>query len=562
MRQINILILLLMPIFLEAQNCRNSSGIGTLNVNDIQAVFKPTGSFFDEQVNTGFDMIDSHTNSLRSTIFAGALWLGGYSNDSSRQLKIAAQRYRVKGEDYFPGPIVNGLANMCSEFDRTWSVSGTVVRALIQDYTDNGIIDNTIDPTLLAWPGRGNPHFLSQNGFNLPNQDLAPFKDVNNDGIYNPMDGDYPVADEQYLDIIADELLWTVYNDVAATHTESHGQILGVEVQLTAYAFNCSTDPILNQTIFVKQRIINKATVGLLDFRVGLWTNFMLGCEGDDAFGTIPNQHTVYGYNLDNEDDSICNFGLGGYGLNPPVQAVTFLNQPLTSSLLDPRGTNNTSDPIPPVVFYNMMDNKWPDGKPLRIGEDGYYPHFSTIPTTDFIFPDNPNDTTGWSFYQDSIACSGLEPRVVMATKKDTFNVGERLDLVAAYSYHRDLDSSHLQNVNLMYQQVPIVQQFYDNGYQNNTCSNLVPIQKIAIAQPTHIKAYPNPTNGIFTIESDEMIHSIQIFDILGQPIAQYTNLESNLPTINLGQFHDGIYLLKIETAAGKTTQKVQLQKL
>ena len=295
--KIFIINLLVIPYFLIAQNCRQATNTGLLDGNDIRAVFKSSGSFFDEQVVTGFEVKDPTTGNTSPAIFAGGLWLGGYSNDNTGTLRLAVQTYNNCGNDYFSGPIVNGNASMCTEFDRVWGVKGADVRALIQDYTDNNVINDPIATSLLAWPGRGNPHFFNQNGFHLPNQDLAPFRDRNNDGIYNPMDGDYPIADEQYLNVIADDLLWLVYNDIGNLHTQSSGQSIGAEVQLTAYAFDCDFDPILKQTIFVKQRIVNKGDFDLVNFKAALWTDFNIGCGDDDYFGTIPNQNTVYAYN-------------------------------------------------------------------------------------------------------------------------------------------------------------------------------------------------------------------------------------------------------------------------
>ena len=56
-------------------------------------------------------------------LFAGALWMGGFSPDN--QLKLAAVRFRQVGNDYWPGPLTTtGDASVTSEtciaFDRTW----------------------------------------------------------------------------------------------------------------------------------------------------------------------------------------------------------------------------------------------------------------------------------------------------------------------------------------------------------------------------------------------------------------------------------------------------------
>ena len=41
----------------------------------------------------------------KHSMFAGALWIGGY--DDNGQLKVAGQTYRQSGTDYWPGPLDN-----------------------------------------------------------------------------------------------------------------------------------------------------------------------------------------------------------------------------------------------------------------------------------------------------------------------------------------------------------------------------------------------------------------------------------------------------------------------
>ncbi|MBK7691106.1 MAG: hypothetical protein IPJ31_08310 [Bacteroidetes bacterium] len=58
---------------------------------------------------------------------------------------------------------------------------------------------------------------------------MAPFVDVNNDNIYNALDGDYP-------DIEGEQALWWVFNDNGKTHNETNGLPLKIEVKALAYA--------------------------------------------------------------------------------------------------------------------------------------------------------------------------------------------------------------------------------------------------------------------------------------------------------------------------------------
>ncbi|MBV6439303.1 MAG: T9SS C-terminal target domain-containing protein [Haliscomenobacteraceae bacterium CHB4] len=72
------------------------------------------------------------------------------------------------------------------------------------------------------------------------------------------------------------------------------------------------------------------------------------------------------------------------------------------------------------------------------------------------------------------------------------------------------------------------------------------------------IKLYPNPTEGILTIESKDISHDllIEMHDILGK-LVQKEKLENNNRTISLKGLNPGIYYLKIETDEGSVKRKI-----
>ena len=58
------------------------------------------------------------------------------------------------------------------------------------------------------------------------------------------------------------------------------------------------------------------------------------------------------------------------------------------------------------------------------------------------------------------------------------------------------------------------------------------------------INIYPNPSNGIFNIENDN-ITKIEIFDLVGKLILKQEN-EFGVSSFDLNQYPAGIYLIKI----------------
>ncbi len=73
--------------------------------------------------------------------------------------------------------------------------------------------------------------------------------------------------------------------------------------------------------------------------------------------------------------------------------------------------------------------------------------------------------------------------------------------------------------------------------------------------QNTQISIFPNPTNGIINIETQEQIEKITILDISGKIILETTNTE-----IDLSKQKTGTYFVKIETESDIFTEKIILK--
>jgi len=66
---------------------------------------------------------------------------------------------------------------------------------------------------------------------------------------------------------------------------------------------------------------------------------------------------------------------------------------------------------------------------------------------------------------------------------------------------------------------------------------------------------YPNPSNGIVNISSEEnVISEIAVFDSFGKLLIEQRNLSGLQHTLDLSAFAQGMYLLRVN---GKTVQKL-----
>ncbi|MEM6724369.1 MAG: T9SS type A sorting domain-containing protein [Bacteroidota bacterium] len=396
-------------------------------------------------------------------VFAGAIWLGGI--DPGGNLRIAAQTYRQTGNDFWAGPLdANGQTTPenCSNFDQIWKVDQFEIEAHIADWEDNSLIDGPITDAILYWPGRNNPYFEVEQGFVLPDQDLAPFYDRNNDGLYDPLSGDYPVFEHQNPDAVPRAMAWMVFNDNAGAHTVTGGTPLQAEIQQTYWIVNSENYPQLNYTLFRKDKIINRGAVALDSVHFSSWLDADLGCYDNDFTGSIPECNTFYFYNGTSFDN---NCGVLGYGNNPPVFAHTFLNANLSTYRLYIDDFSVTGTPDDALDFYEFQTGRFVNGDPVEYGGTGFQQGTFPYP---WYYPTNPNDSTpgGWSE-----VLNGNDPadRAGVGSSGPHFLApGASIEFDQAFSFFQDAALNHLETVDLLYSQIPLTKAIYDEGFSSN----------------------------------------------------------------------------------------------
>ena len=356
-----------------AAGCTPSSAFEWLDINNVRTRINAGGDmWWDLPSGTGSKYFIP-ANGSATSLFAGSLWIAGV--DVNNQLKCAALRFRQVGNDYYTGPLtVDGKASItpetCAKWDKIFKITRAevdeflshcdpVTHALEQGYQMPSIIKN--------WPamrGDDDPEGIAQY--------LAPFYDVDGDGLYNPENGDYPYYDienelchtkiptmeEEKLgtmhgSILADQVLkgdqtlWWIFNDKGAAHTESKGQAIGIEVRAQAFAF--ATNDEINNMTFYSYEIINRSTYTLTGTYFSPWTDVDLGYGWDDYVGCDVGRGLGYGYNGTAVD------GSGepeAYGAQPPALGIDFFQGPY----MDPDGIDNPKYNFEIVANFDHID--------------------------------------------------------------------------------------------------------------------------------------------------------------------------------------------------------------
>ncbi len=328
----------------RAAGCSPASASTFLEFNNVKALIHTGGNLWQIS-GQNFSQYEVPKGSGIQALFASALWLGGV--DVNGQLKIAAVRYR-QGQDYWTGPLTEtGDAEItpatCTEFDRHFVISQDEVRefdawfkAGIEDAENGTSIQSTEFPdyeiplSILEWPAHGDPS-LGQNFY------LAPFFDRDENGIYEPINGDYPWYDiEKEIDckvdrtvtLFGDETIWWVMNDKGNIHTETGGEPLGMEIRCQAFAF--ATNDEINNMTFYNYELVNQSTQTLFDTYFGVFVDGALGGPNDDYVGCDVSRGLGYTYNGNEIDET--DGGYLGYGANPPAAGVDFFEGPFADN--------------------------------------------------------------------------------------------------------------------------------------------------------------------------------------------------------------------------------------
>ena len=532
-----------------AQNCGVPTAFKTIEGNNISAHILLDGTLFRDSLNAGF-RITTQPDPQIATIFAEGLWLGGFDNNDD--LRVAAGTYaNSTHNDYAAGPILFDNGEMtfdCENYDQLWEVFDYEIQQHIADFADDGIISNII-PNIFGYPGHNNLFFENFNGFSLPNtpHGLAPFFDNDNDGNYNPTAGDYPLPESVHPEAIPSHLIWGIFNDAGVVHTQSDGMALNAEIHQTIWAFNCAENEILNNTIFTSHKIINKNSSPLDSMFVGNWSNMDIGCYTDDYQGCIPEMNTYYSYNEDPTDGTTgtqCNSGNPTFGENPPVQAVTILNQKMDNYIYylnNSFGQSPFLEPQTPIDFYTYLSGwfSWAGGTPITYGGDG----LGGTQLAKFAFPDHPNDISGWSMTQANLPFSFRKS--LANVKIGTFEPNESITITKGYTFYQDENLDHLSSVDLVYDNTPLLQQMFDDNFES-ACTFIVSNENVF--DESSIDIFPNPTSDILNIKMDNpSLVNFSIFDIYGKKVLEKRGVRDNEIQISTSNFSSGVYFLKVK---------------
>tara|TARA_B100001142_G_scaffold140769_1_gene142151 strand:+ start:9498 stop:10946 length:1449 start_codon:yes stop_codon:yes gene_type:complete len=414
-----------------------------LDVNGVSTMFGPAAMCWDFN-DARYEV---PKGSSKHSIFAHDLWIGGI--DDGGQLRVANQTYNQSPGDYRPGPVSDSIYHNDADmghWDRVWKIHKSEIDYHILNYTNPAYI---IPDVIVFWPAHGD---VSMGQSDM----LAPFVDLNTNGIYEPFDGDYP-------DIKGDQAIYFIRNDVGSLDTTS----LGLEIHMMIYAYRCDNYPDLNHTVFVNTTLFNRGSHNLEDVYIGTWTDMDLGYYTDDYIGCNVPLNLGYTFNGDTLDE-----GANGYGINPPAQGLVYLNSIMEKFVYYNNDFTNTGNPESDYDYYNYLRGIWKDNVPMTFGGDGHGSgNGATNNTCSYMFPDATDPSFPTEAWTDSSAGNTpADRRMLMSTGPMDLDIGD--SYIFDYAFVFAWDSINGNSLPLLFQYTENIQDFYD-GTLTMPCSNI-----------------------------------------------------------------------------------------
>lgn len=385
-------------------------------------------------------------------------------------------------------------------------ISRTEISNHIHSYTSPSY---TIPGSLLEWPAHGD----QENGEAWL---LAPFEDIDGDGIYAPQNGDFPC-------IKGDRACYIIMNDQKPDLQTEGLPSVGLETHIMVYQLNSASEAVNNAT-FMEVKTFNRSETDYTDFVLGILMDGDIGGFDDDFIGTDAESSTLYFYNGRTIDQGF--MGVTGYGANPPALGLTALNEDLSYTNY-PFQSNWTV-----MELYNLFNGRNPDGTPLEHDYvfDGYYETGRTEITTGGV----PGDRRGFASYTPVNLPSGESHSSSFVISYGKSSMYEHL-----FSPVESL-ITNIYELKDAYSQI--------SSSCDEVLSNGKPISKKEIA------LFPNPASDKLTIHTPSNGEFI-LLNALGQKVYE-GKLTSPATYLSVSHLSEGMYFAKISTDTEDRTIK------
>ncbi|HRY32997.1 MAG TPA: T9SS type A sorting domain-containing protein [Bacteroidales bacterium] len=564
-----------------------------LDINAVSARISNKGNHFWDGDNKLHYLVPKEDSV--SALFNFAFWIGGL--DINQQLHFAGDQYGVR-QNFWAGP-VSDTTVYNREFDTTWNKVWKIRKTQIDYHRNNWWTAGYQAPdVILTWPGNGDPAL----GQSLR---LAPFHDHNNNDIYEPLQGEYPL-------VKGDQAVFFIMNDNRRAHTGTNDLALGVEIHAMAYAFDCQQDSALWYSTFLHYDVFNRSANTYTGTYIAAFTDVTLGYAWDDYVGCDVARGGFYGFNGLNNDGS---GEAGTYGAFPPAIAINMLagpfldNDSLDNPAMDTLGqplcghningagfgdgiadnerygmsfflnaSNCPGGPGGPGTapdLYNIIRGHWKDGVHLTYGGNGHPICGGTGPDCRFMFP-GLSDPCNWGTdgiqppgYVTGSGGSGIpwtmsdvgncpdEYRGTITMGPFTFSPGDKQQMDVAFIWARQYtDTNATAVLPLLMSRTDQIKSYFLND--TTPCGGSFSGIGSIPATPAGLIVYPNPAVGLLVLEYQVKSNTAVccILSLTGAIQCRTIMEHKNTHQLDISELESGMYFLIVRDGSEMRTAR------
>jgi hypothetical protein len=509
-----------------------------LDVNRINALISADGCMFLDETAPGSNTITSADGDVIDFfLLSHAIWVSAI--DPGEELHMAAQTYRQSGTDFWAGPIAdNYSADYDERYARVWELQQDSIDLHIAHWEDLGY---EVPVSIASWPGNGD---VSNGEAAI----LAPFFDYNNNGLYDPASGDYPI-------IRGDEAIYFMYNDVREEHTETNTDPIGIEIHGMAYAFNNSDLPSIQQTIYFNYAIINRSDVIYDDVRVASFDDISpFGFSSTAKWGTNVDLNMAYVYA---DELQPINLASGISLLNESFNSVIFYNN-------DFSGQGN---PTTAFGYNNYVNAAFADGTALTFGGSGY----GGVTPTNYHFDGDPFVDGSWNMMDEMI---DADKKIVASAGPFILNPGDTicLDYALSVAFQNEaimVDSVLSEEFNLnaiiaLQEQFMEIKSTYESDITDCRISytmNSGSTELISDDAAANIRVFPLPAKDFIMLVVPESlgVNQAQIIDMSGRVVAGSSGWQLN-QLVDISHLAPGCYQMLLLSDKELYTETIIIQ--
>lgn len=515
----------------------NGTTTAQMETDHLAVQFRTLGNLF--QMPSGFapGITSPEIDPFGSLVFAAGLWYSASENDN---LYAVNPQYDNGGEEPTGTQLYYGPYSECYDeaylkrYYRTW----TLTREMIENHLENYDSPGYYPPEpLLNYPATGRT-WCDESSL------LAPFNDLNENGLYEPAQGETPI-------IHGDQSVFLLMHDQLSGLSESPG----FESLIEVYMFDTEDEQLAN-TVYLNMSVRNRSGRDYEEVKLGFWTDLDLGSAVDDRIGCSVDGNYYYAYNGTASDPG--SSGSGPFDEDVPAVGVAFLNRSLDSFINLSNSFGPTGSPNIAPEINHILSGNWKTGESILLGGNGHPSGGAWDPPVEMnhVFPDFPWETSEGSWSEVTEDIPPTDRTGVGATSigplADRSSVCFDVAIVVAYP---DNAEDMFSEVAVLDAAMPGVQSAYSNENESCTWQGT----PISVEEPDTdvIAVFPNPTDAILTIQlASARATTFELYDMQGR-LTESGQFNGRQNTIDLSSVPSGMYILNVQTPNTQVTHRI-----